>query len=78
MFRSRDDLEKLLGSAGRDPGCDAGLDFIDEYCEIVLHGDPVPERFAGFLTHLGNCEACREDTEALLAALRELDPPRAG
>ena len=64
-------FDEILGTSGRDPGCDAGLDFIDEYCEIVAHGDPVPERFADFLTHLGNCRACREDTEGLLSAVRE-------
>jgi hypothetical protein len=64
-------LHRLLGSAERDPGCDAGLDFIDVYCEIVHRGDPVPDRFAEFVTHLGNCAACREDTESLLAVLRD-------
>lgn len=63
-------LDQLLGTAGRDPGCDAGLDFIDEYCDLVLRGDPIPQRFAEFITHIGNCVACREDTEGLLAALR--------
>jgi len=47
------------------------LDFIDEYCDIIARGDPVPERFADFVTHLGNCRACREDTEGLLAVVRE-------
>ena len=64
-------LDQLLGSADRDPGCDAGLDFIDEYCDLVHRGDPIPERFADFLTHLGNCAACREDTEGVLAAIRD-------
>ena len=64
-------LDQILGTTGRDPGCDAGLDFIDEYCDIVARGDPVPGRFADFLTHLGNCRACREDTESLLAVVRE-------
>jgi hypothetical protein len=64
-------LDQILGTTGRDPGCDAGLDLIDAYCDIVARGDPVPERFADFLTHLGNCRACREDTESLLAAVRE-------
>ena len=66
-------LRKLLGNTGRDPGCDAGIDFIDEYCEIVHRGEPVPGRFTEFLTHLSNCTACREDTESLLAVLRELE-----
>jgi hypothetical protein len=71
-------LDQLLGTTGRDPGCDAGLDFIDEYCELVQRGEPVPERFNDFVTHLGNCRACREDTESLLAAVRAEDERNAG
>jgi len=66
-------LENILGTSGRDPGCDAGLDVIDQYCEAILRGEPVAERYADFVTHLRNCVACREDTEGLLAALRELE-----
>ena len=69
---TKPDLERLLGSPNRDPGCDAGLDFIDEYCELVQAGAPVPDRFTEFLTHLSNCTACREDTQSLLAALGTL------
>jgi hypothetical protein len=72
------DLDAWLGTTGRDPGCDAGLDFIDAYCDLLYRGEPVPDRFHDFITHLTNCTACREDTEALLAALRELDDPGSG
>lgn len=72
---SERDLDAWLGTSGRDPGCDAGLDFIDAYCDLLYRGEPVPDRFADFITHLTNCTACREDTEALLAALRELEDP---
>ena len=65
-------LRRLLGTADHDPGCDAGLDVIDVYCEAVLRGDVDPDRFREFLTHLGNCATCREDTDSLLAVLREL------
>ena len=63
-------LQELLGHAGRDPGCEAAFEVFDEYCDAVLRGEPVEERFAGILSHLANCSACHEDTEALLAALR--------
>lgn len=66
-------LEKLFGSDDPDPGCDRSGDLMDEYCELVHRGDPVSDRFAEFLTHIANCTACREDTEGLLAALREQD-----
>ena len=72
-----DRLEQILGTMGRDPGCDAGMDFIDEYCDLVARGDPVPGRFTDFLTHLGNCRACREDTDSLLAVVREQENRKA-
>jgi hypothetical protein len=66
-------LRRLFGSADRDPGCDAGLDVIDVYCEAVLRGEPLSDRFTEFVTHISNCTDCREDCESLLAALRELE-----
>ena len=65
-------IERLLGSDRRDPGCDAGLDVIDRYCEALLRGEDAAGRFPDFATHIHNCTACREDTEALLAAIRGL------
>ena len=65
-------LRALLGHAERDPGCDAGLDVIDEYCDAVDRGESLEGRFTEYRAHLANCVACREDTEALLAALRDL------
>ena len=64
-------LHSLLGHAGRDPGCEAAFELFDAYCDTVVRGAPVDERFAGFLSHIANCTVCREDTDALLAALRE-------
>ena len=66
-------LRALLGHAERDPGCDAGMDVIDQYCEAVDRGEPLGDRFADFVSHLANCVACREDTDALLAAIRALE-----
>jgi hypothetical protein len=64
-------LKPLLGSSDPDPGCDHSGELMDEYCEYVARGEPLPDRFAPFVTHLANCAACREDTEGLLAALRD-------
>jgi hypothetical protein len=65
------DLEKLLGSNDPDPGCEGSGELMDAYCELVSRGEPLSADFAGFLTHLANCTACREDTEGLLAILLE-------
>lgn len=64
-------LEKLLGSDAPDAGCDHSGEMMDEYVELLLAGEPVPERLAEFVTHIANCTACREDTESLLALVRE-------
>jgi hypothetical protein len=71
-------LHRLLGTTDRDPGCDAGLDVIDAYCDAVHRGEPVSGRFTEFLNHLANCTACREDTEGLLAALRAMEKTTEG
>ena len=65
------DLQKLLGSADPDPGCEHSGELMDAYCELVSRGEPLTADFAGFLTHLANCTACHEDTEGLLAVLLE-------
>ena len=65
------DLDKLLGKAEDDFTCDDAVELIDEYCERVHRGEPLTERFAQFVTHQINCTACREDTESLLAVLRD-------
>ena len=71
------ELDRLLGSDDPDPGCDHSGDLMDEYCELVLRGEPLPGHFAMFVTHIANCTACREDTESLLALLREQEKSEA-
>lgn len=72
-------LSWLLAIRGDDPGCDAVFEALDRYVEAVLHGEDVTAAFAWLALHLRNCIACHEDTEGLLAALREIGstfPPR--
>jgi hypothetical protein len=68
-------IDRLLGYPGRDPGCEAGFEQLDQYCDAVRRGEDVAHRFADLLTHIANCSACREDTEGLLAVLEELARP---
>lgn len=67
------DLEKLLGDDGADPGCDGAGELMDAYCDAVARGEPTSPRFDAFIRHMRNCAACREDTEGLLAILRDED-----
>lgn len=72
-------LDKLLGTARPDPGCDGAFEVLDQYVEAVRRGAPdLATRYADFVTHIRNCAACREDTEGLLAALDALEPPPPG
>ena len=75
---TRDPLERLLGSAGHDPGCEATFDQFDRYCDAVLSGRDAAREFPDIVTHIANCAACREDAEGLLAALRQLDQQQEG
>ena len=68
-------LERLLGTDARDPGCEACFEVLDQYAEALLRGEHAESRFQDVVAHLRHCEACREDTEGLLAAFRENIPP---
>lgn len=68
---------RLLGSASRDPGCDAGFEVLDQYAEAVVRGADVARLFPEVVAHLVSCAACREDTAGLVAALKSLEPPDA-
>jgi len=70
---TRDPLEHLLGLPGRDPGCEAAFEQFDRYCDAVRRGEDAAREFPEFVTHIANCAACREDTEGLLAALKQLE-----
>jgi len=65
------DLQKMLGSADADPGCDDAGELMDAYCELVARGERVSDQYTEFLTHMRNCTACREDMEGLLTMLQE-------
>ena len=68
-------LRDWLGTAARDPGCETCFELLDLYAEALLKGDDMAVRFPDVVAHIANCVACREDTEGLLAVLRD-SPPR--
>jgi hypothetical protein len=68
-------FNRLLGTEDTDPGCAAGFELMDQYVDAVLRGEDVTLKYAGVLAHLRNCPDCREDTEGLLIALQEVQPP---
>ena len=65
-------LNRLLGPAEPELGCDACFEQLDRYVELELAGAPADELVPGLRAHLVGCPACAEEHESLRALL-ELD-----
>jgi hypothetical protein len=58
-------LERLLGPAGYEVGCDECLELLDEFVELELAGVDADARIPGLRAHLDGCPACRDEHDAL-------------
>ena len=52
--------------------CSECLDMVAEFAERELAGRPIPDAFETLRHHLTRCGECREEYEALLAALKRM------
>ncbi|MDF1604077.1 hypothetical protein [Nocardioides sp. YIM 152315] len=64
-----DRLEAFLQTDPQDAGCDATMEVLDVYAELVAAGSDPADRFPGVKAHLLACGPCAEDLEGLLAAI---------
>ncbi len=69
-MKQRATIQRLLGHSGRDPGCDACFEVMDEYAELRAGGEDAAGRLPEVAAHLRDCAACREDLDGLEALLR--------
>ena len=60
-------LDRLLGPAGPEVGCDTCFDELDRYVELELAGLDADGAIPGLRAHLAGCPACREEHESLRA-----------
>ena len=60
-------LDRLLGPAEPEVGCEVCFDEIDRYVELELAGEDAPAAIPGLREHLAGCPACREEHESLRA-----------
>ena len=60
-------LDRVLGPAGPEVGCDECFDQLDRYVELELAGTDVDAALPGLRAHLDGCPACREEHESLRA-----------
>jgi hypothetical protein len=63
-------LNDLLLADARDPGCQAGVEVVDQYVELELAGQNPASRYPGLAAHLRSCRACRLDHDGILEAAR--------
>jgi predicted anti-sigma-YlaC factor YlaD len=64
-------LDRLLGPAGADVGCEVCFDELDRYVELELAGADAEAAVPGMRAHLQGCPACREEHDSLLALVAE-------
>ena len=64
-------LDRLLGPAAPEVGCDACFDELDRYVELELAGEDADTAIPGLRAHLDGCPACREEHESLRALVAE-------
>lgn len=58
-------LNRLLGPAGPEVGCEVCFEELDRYVELeISDGDP-DAAIPGLRAHLDGCSACREEHESL-------------
>ena len=62
-------LERLLGPAEPEVGCDECFELLDEYVELELSGGAADADAAipGMRAHLVGCPACSEEHDSLRA-----------
>jgi anti-sigma factor RsiW len=60
-------LERLLGPAEPQVGCDTCFEELDRYVEVELSGADPDAAIPGLRAHLAGCPACREEHESLRA-----------
>jgi hypothetical protein len=58
-------LDRLLGPAEPEVGCDACFDELDRYVEVEVAGRDADAAVPGLRAHLTGCPACREEHESL-------------
>jgi hypothetical protein len=65
-------LDAFLQTDPHDAGCDATMEMLDIYVELLADGDSDPsERFPGLYAHFLACGPCAENLEGLLAAITD-------
>jgi hypothetical protein len=60
-------MQRLLGPAEPEVGCDECFEQLDRFVELELAGAAADEAIPGMRAHLHGCPACHEDYHSLRA-----------
>ena len=62
-------IDRLLGPADPELGCEECFELLDAYVELELAGLAADAEMPLMRAHLRGCSACRDDHDSLLALL---------
>ncbi len=66
-------LIRLTITAKEDSlGCDGCSELMDQFAQAELDGTSIPQALESVRTHIEQCKCCRDEYEALMIALREV------
>jgi hypothetical protein len=65
-------VQNILTARPDEIGCDECFEQLDRFVEMTLAGKNAAEAMPLVQDHLEHCGDCREEFEALLAALRDI------
>jgi predicted anti-sigma-YlaC factor YlaD len=66
-------VRAIVDTQPEEMDCDQCFEELDFFAEMVLAGKPAEEAMPLVQDHLHRCGPCREEFEALLDALKQLD-----
>ncbi|MBN1933981.1 MAG: hypothetical protein JW934_04930 [Anaerolineae bacterium] len=66
-------IRGVLNTHDRELDCGECFEYLDQFAELMLIGKDTTEAMPLVKEHLERCGNCREEFEALLAALRTID-----
>jgi len=66
-------VRAIVNTRPDEIGCDECFEQLDRFVEVTLAGKNAAEAMPLVQDHLARCHDCREEFEALLAALRALE-----
>ena len=73
LDRLKQMAREIITARPDEIGCDECFEQLDRFVEMTLAGKNAAEAMPLVQDHLERCDDCREEFEALLAALRALE-----